>query len=79
VGIHVSSRLCLRRSSRVGWGLPGFVALGIGVSSGLVPKNICNSRLVPKNNYKDNFCGFILKGFPHKSCFLCSTVNRSHM
>jgi hypothetical protein len=63
---------CLRRSVRVGWCLPGFVPVGIGVSSRLVPTNICNSRLVPTNNYKEKFCGFLPKGFPHKSCVPCS-------
>jgi hypothetical protein len=28
-----------------------------------VPTNICNSRLVPTKNYKENFCGFLRKGF----------------
>jgi hypothetical protein len=53
--------------------------VGIGVSSRLVPTNICNSRLVPTKNYKEKFCGFLPKGFPCKSCVPCSAVNRSHM
>jgi hypothetical protein len=32
--------------------------VGIGVSSRLVPTNICNSRLVPTNNYKEKFLWF---------------------
>jgi hypothetical protein len=35
----------------------------ICVSSSLVPTNICNSRLVPKNNYKEMFVVFSRKGF----------------
>jgi hypothetical protein len=37
--------------------------VGIGVSSMLVPKNICNSRLVPTNNYKKNCVVFSRNGF----------------
>jgi hypothetical protein len=49
--------------------------VGIGVSGRLVPTNICNNRLVTKNNYKVNFHGFFLKGFLCKYCVPCSTVN----
>jgi hypothetical protein len=47
----------------VGWFLPWFVPVGISVSSRLVPTNISNSRLVATKNYKEKFCGFLLKGF----------------
>jgi hypothetical protein len=53
---------------RVGWCLPIFVPVGIGVSNRLVPTNICNSSLVPTKNYKEKFLGFLPKGFPRKSC-----------
>jgi hypothetical protein len=53
--------------------------VGIGVSSRLAPTNICNGRLVPTKNYKEKFCGFLLKGFPPKYFVPCSAVNRSHM
>jgi hypothetical protein len=53
--------------------------VGIGVSSRLVPTNIYNSRLVHTKNYKYKFCGFLLKGFPHKYCIPCSVVIISHM
>jgi hypothetical protein len=43
----------------------GFVSVGIGVSS----------RLVPTQNYKENFHGFLPKGFPRKSCVPCYAVN----
>jgi hypothetical protein len=45
---------CLQISIKVAWFLPGFLMVGIGVSN----------RLVPTNNYKDYFCGFLLKRFP---------------
>jgi hypothetical protein len=51
----------------------------IGVSSRLVPTNICNSRLVDTNNYKENFCSFLLKGFPHEPWVPCSTANINPM
>jgi hypothetical protein len=38
-----------------------------------------SSDLVPTNNYKEKFCGFLLKGFPHKSCVSCFVFNRAHM
>jgi hypothetical protein len=53
--------------------------VGIGVSSRLVPTNIYKNRLVNTNNYKENFSGFLLKVFPHKSCVPCFAVNISHM
>jgi hypothetical protein len=65
---------CLRRYVRVGWFLPRFVSVGIGVSSRLVPTKICNNRLVPTNNYKEKLCGFLPKGFPRKSCVPCSKL-----
>jgi hypothetical protein len=37
-----------------------------------------NSRLVPKKNYKENFCGFLSKRFPRKYFVPCFVVNRSH-
>jgi hypothetical protein len=70
---------CLQRSIRVSQCLPGFVLVGIGVSIRLVLTNICNSRMVPTKNYKEKLCGFLPKGFPRKSCVLCSAVNRSHV
>jgi hypothetical protein len=66
---------CLQRSVSGGWSLPVFVPVGIGVSSWLVPTNICNSRLVPTKNFKENFRGFLSKGFPRKSCIPCFAVN----
>jgi hypothetical protein len=42
--------------------------VGIGVSGRLAPTNISNNRFIPTNNYKEKFCGFLPKGFPHKSC-----------
>jgi len=70
---------CLQLSIRVGWCLPWFISVGVDVSSRLMLTNICNNRLVPTNNYKENFCGFLPKEFPRKSCVPCSTINRSHM
>jgi hypothetical protein len=70
----VSTKICKSRLL-----LPRFVPVGIGVSSRLGPTNICNSRLVPTKNYKEKFCGFLLKGFPRKYCVPCFAVNRSHM
>jgi hypothetical protein len=55
---------CLQRSVRVGWCLQGFVLVEIGVSRRLVLTNICNSRLVPRKNYKEKFFWFS----PEKVC-----------
>jgi len=55
----------------VGWFLRIFGEMGIGVSSRVVATNICKIRMVPTNNYKNYFCGFLSKGFPRKSCVLC--------
>jgi hypothetical protein len=79
VGIGVSSRLVSMKIYKSRLVPTIFVLVGIGVSSRLVPTNICNSRLVPTKNYKEKFCGFLLKGFPHKSCVPCFAVNRYHM
>jgi len=70
---------CLQRYVRVGWFLLGFVPVRIGVSSRLVPTNICDNKLVSTKNYKERFCGFLSKGFPHKSCVPCYAINISHM
>jgi hypothetical protein len=70
---------CLQRFVRVGWFLPGFVAVGIDVFNRSVPTHICNSRLVPTQNYKDKFYGFLPKGFPRKSCVPCYAIDRSYM
>jgi hypothetical protein len=55
--------------SRVGWFLKGFVLVGIGLLS----------MLVPTKSYKENFFGFVSKGFPRKYCVMYSVVDRSYV
>lgn len=71
--------LCLERSIRVGWCLPWFLPVWIGVSSRLMPTNIYASRLVPTKNYRNKFCSYLPKGLPHKYGVQCLITNKSHM
>jgi hypothetical protein len=66
---------CLQISVIVGWWLPIFVPVGTGVSTKLVPKNMCKSRLLPTKNYIYKFHVFLSKWFPHKSCVPFFVVN----